>query len=94
MLKFLATTETIRNIKLEESNYNRGKVVKKTAGNCYPQFPDIRLQESRAVPFLREDRVIASGEESESVLVQSEPSVERWTIEFSQCSSPKTHFSR
>ena len=41
MLNFLATTENLRNIRSEQSNYNRGKVVKKAAGNCYSQFPDI-----------------------------------------------------
>ena len=93
MLKFLAATKNIRKIGSEEPNYNCGKVVEKTAGNCYSQFPDINLYESRAVSFLTEDRVIASGEESESVLDQSEPLVERWKTEVSQCSSPKTHFS-
>ena len=29
MLKFLATTEILRDIRSEEMNYNRGKVVKK-----------------------------------------------------------------
>ena len=93
MLKFLATTENSRKIRSEEPNYNRRKVVEKTAGNCYSQFPDIRLYGSRAVSFLREDRAIASGKESESELNQSEPSVERWTTEVSQWSSPKTHIS-
>ena len=32
MLKFLATTESIRKIKSEDSNYNRGKVVKNSSG--------------------------------------------------------------
>ena len=42
MLKFLATTKNIRKIRSEQPIYNRGKVIeKKTAGNCYSQFPDI-----------------------------------------------------
>ena len=41
MLNFLATTENLRNIRSEQSNYNRGKVVEKAAGHCYSQFPDI-----------------------------------------------------
>ena len=68
----------------EESNYNRGKIVKKAAGNCHSPLSDIRLNESRAVSILTEDRVIASGEDSESVLDQSEPSAERWTTEVSK----------
>ena len=63
MLKFLATTENIKKIKSEEPNYNRGKVVETTAGNCYLQIPDIRLHESRAVFFETEGRAIASKEE-------------------------------
>ena len=77
----------------EETNYNCVKVVEKTAGNCFSQFPDIRLYESRAISFLTEDRVIASGEVSESVLNHGEPTVEKWTAEVSQWSSPKIHFS-
>ena len=49
--------------KSEEPNYNRGKVVETTAGNCYLQFPDKRLHESRAVLFETEGRAIASKEE-------------------------------
>ena len=41
MLNFLATTENLRNIRSKQPNDNRGKVVKKAAGNCYSQFPDI-----------------------------------------------------
>ena len=63
MLKCLATTENIKKIKSEEPNYNRGKVVETTAGNCYLQFPDIILHESRAVLFETEGRAIASKEE-------------------------------
>ena len=48
MLSFLATTEKLRNIRPEQSNYNGGKVVKKAAGNCFSQFPDIVSHESRA----------------------------------------------
>ena len=40
MLNFLATTENIRKIRSEHPIYNRGKVPKKAAGNCYSQFPD------------------------------------------------------
>ena len=32
MLKFLATTENIRKKRSEDSNYNRGKVVKNSSG--------------------------------------------------------------
>ena len=65
MLKFLATTENIRNITSEEPIYNRGKVVeKKAAENCYSQFPDIRIHESRAV-FETEDRAIANKRETD-----------------------------
>ena len=60
------------------------KVVEKAAGNCYSQFSDIRLYMIRADSFLTEDRVIASGEESEPVLDQSKTSVERWTTEVSK----------
>ena len=41
MLKFLATTENIRKIRPEQPIYNCGKVLKKAAGNCYSQFPDL-----------------------------------------------------
>ena len=77
MLKFLATTENIRKIRLEEPNYNCGKVVKIAAGNCSSQFPIHNSSESRAVLFLTEGRVIASKEENKSEVDQSEPSVER-----------------
>ena len=43
MLNFLATTENLRNTRREQSYYNRGKVVKKAAGNSYSQFPDIKI---------------------------------------------------
>ena len=33
MLKFLTTTENIRNTRSEQSYYNRGKVVEKAGGN-------------------------------------------------------------
>ena len=32
VLKFLATTENLRNTRSEQSNYNRGKVIKKSSG--------------------------------------------------------------
>ena len=32
MLKFLATTENVRKIRSEDSNYNRDKVVKNSSG--------------------------------------------------------------
>ena len=35
MLNFCATTENFRNARSKPPNYNRGKVVKKTAANCY-----------------------------------------------------------
>ena len=43
MLNFLATTKNLRNARSEQPNYNRGKVVEKAAGNCYSQFPDIKI---------------------------------------------------
>ena len=43
MLNFLATTENLRNTRSEQPNHNRGKVVKKAAGNCYSQFPDTKI---------------------------------------------------
>ena len=42
MLNFLAKTENIKNGRLEHPIYNRGKVLKEAAGNCYSQFPDIK----------------------------------------------------
>ena len=54
MLKFLAKTENTRKIRSEESNNNRGKVVKIAAGNCYSQFPIHNSNESRAVLSLAE----------------------------------------
>ena len=56
MLKFLATTEIMRKIRSEDSNYNRGKVVKKAAGKCYSQFPIHNSNESRAVFFVAGDK--------------------------------------
>ena len=56
MLKFLATTENIRKIRSEYSNYNRGKVVEIAAGNCYSQLPIHNSNESRAVLFVTGDR--------------------------------------
>ena len=42
ILSFLATTEN-KNVKKENDKiYNRGKVLKKTARNCYSQFPDTK----------------------------------------------------
>ena len=38
-----ATTENLRNTRREQPNYNHGKVVKKAAGNCYSQFPYIKI---------------------------------------------------
>ena len=73
MLKFIATFENIRKIGSEKSNYNRGKVVKIAAGNCYSQFPIHISNESRAVLFLTEGRMIASKEENKSEVNQSEP---------------------
>ena len=43
MLNFLATTENLKKARSEPPNYNRGKVVEKAAGNCYSQFPDIKI---------------------------------------------------
>ena len=42
MLNFLAKTENLRNRRSEHLIYNRGKVLEKTAGNCYSQFPDTK----------------------------------------------------
>ena len=42
MLNFLATTENIRKIRSEHPIYNRGKVPKKAAGNCYSHIPDTK----------------------------------------------------
>ena len=56
MLSFLATTKIIRKIRSEDLNYNRGKVVKKAAGNCYSQFPIHNSNKSRAVLFVAGDR--------------------------------------
>ena len=56
MLKFLEKTENIRKIISEDSNNNRGKLVKVAAGNCYSQFPIHNSNESSAVLFLAEDR--------------------------------------
>ena len=56
MFKFLSTTENIRKIRSENSNYNRGRVVKIAAGNCYSQFPIHNSNESRAVLFVAGDR--------------------------------------
>ena len=40
MLNFLAKTENLKNRRSEHPIYNRGKVLKKAAGNFYSQFPD------------------------------------------------------
>ena len=42
MLNFLATTENVRKIRSEHPIYNRGKVPKQAAGNCYSQFSDTK----------------------------------------------------
>ena len=44
---------------------NRGKRVKKAAGNCYSQFPDIEIHECRAVLFETDGRAIANNEETD-----------------------------
>ena len=59
MLKFLATTENIRKIRSEDSNYNRRKVLKIAPGNCYSQFPIHNSNESRAVLFEAGDRKLS-----------------------------------
>ena len=51
MLKFFATTHYIKKIRSENSSYNRGKRVKKAAGNCFLQFPIHNSTASRAVFF-------------------------------------------
>ena len=56
MLKFLAKTENISKIRSEESNYNRGKVVKNSSGICYSQFPIHNSNENRAVLFVAGER--------------------------------------
>ena len=40
MLMFLATTENIRKIRSEDSNYNRGKVVKNSSGKLLIAISD------------------------------------------------------
>ena len=55
MLNFLATTENIRKIRTEDSNYNRGKVVKNSSGKLLFAIPLHNSNESRAVLFLAED---------------------------------------
>ena len=44
MLRFLATTEKIRKIRSEESNYNRGKVVKNSSGKMLFAFSDTQFE--------------------------------------------------
>ena len=39
MLSFLATTENTNKKNQNDRIYNSGKVLKKTAGNCYSLFP-------------------------------------------------------
>ena len=56
MLKFLATTENAKRITTEEPG--------KAAGNCYSQFRDIEIHESRAVLIETEGRVITNNEET------------------------------
>ena len=41
MLNFLVTTENLKNVRSEQPNNNLGKVIQKTAGTCFSQFPDI-----------------------------------------------------
>ena len=43
MLIFLTTFKKLRNTRSEQPGYNRKKVVKKAAGNCNSQFPDIKI---------------------------------------------------
>ena len=50
MLFFLAKNENIRIIRSEQPNYNREKVIKKSAGNCYSQFPDIIFPKNQKLP--------------------------------------------
>ena len=64
MLMFFAITETAIKIKSEEPIYNRWKVVKKSSGHCYSQFPDIEIYQSRAVLFETESRVITNNKEA------------------------------
>ena len=49
ILKFLATTENIRKISSEDSNYNRGKVVKNSSG-CFYDIKDTRSNPLDTVP--------------------------------------------
>ena len=62
-VKFLATTENIKKIIPEEPELQSRESSRKKRGNCYSQFPDIRLHESRAVLFETEVSAIASKEE-------------------------------
>ena len=65
MLKFLAKTENTK-IKNQKNRFTiAGKWSKKAAGNCYSQFPDIEIHESRAVLFEKEGRAIANNEETD-----------------------------
>ena len=82
----LSCSSFLRQLKIRENKIRRTELQsressqKLAAGSCYLQFPDIKLNESRAVLFLGEIRVIASGEEKLEV-DKSEPSVGRWTAE-------------
>ena len=62
MLNFLAKTDNLKIGRSEHPIYNRGKVLKKTAGNCYSQLPDIK--EPRVEPSYPEigEGVITEGE--------------------------------
>ena len=59
MLNFLATTENIRKIRLEDSNTIAAKWTKVAAGNCYSQFPIHNSNDGRAVLFVAGDRKLS-----------------------------------
>ena len=42
MLNFLTKTKNLRKRRSEHPIYNRGKVLKNAARNCYSQFPDTK----------------------------------------------------
>ena len=70
MLNFLATTENLRNIRSDQSNYNRGKVVKKSNGNLLFAISrhKITLEKSCFILKLETKRL-----REENILIRSGP---------------------
>ena len=65
MVNFLATTENLRNTRSEQSNYNRGKVVKKRNGKLLFAIPRNKNHTRVELSYPEiGDRTITKGEDN------------------------------